>query len=112
MELVFVVSGGTVGLDLLGKDHPHFLNGLEGLEAKVNGLVDGLILGIVVERQVFVLEGLLHGDSLVGVKLEQLFQQVNGLGIGIGEELQQGDLLLEGHVVNPLLGPFAGKKNI
>lgn len=55
----------------------------------------GLVLGVVVGLEVWVLEGFLHRDSLHGVECEQLLQEVECQVGRLGEQGAERHLLLE-----------------
>ena len=55
-----------------------------------------LILRVIVLLQVRVRQRFFHGDSLLGIECEQLFQQIQCLEISFGVQLGPGYFGLEG----------------
>lgn len=55
----------------------------------------GLVIWIVVWLQVRVAQGVFHRDALGGVEGQELFEQVQGQVVALGEERSEGDLLLK-----------------
>ena len=72
---------------------------LDNLEAEIEFCrTSGFIAKIVPDGEVWVLEGFFGGDALGGDEGEHLLQQVEGIGVGTGEELLVRDT---GHVRQP-----------
>lgn len=103
----------------LVEDHlAHFRHFVDNFKGKVKGGgADGLVGGVVPDAEVAVLEGLFDADTLRGVEGEHLVEKVEGVGVGAGEELLEGDLGHVGEVANVFLcagraypgeGDFAG----
>lgn len=109
-------DGGSVSLRLLPHgsaevddflvDHlAHLSDVLDDFEVEVEGRgAGGFVGGIVPDVQVGVLEGLLDGDTRGGVEGEHAVEEVEGVGVGVGEEAVEGDLGHEGEVADVFLG--------
>ena len=59
-------------------------------------MADGLISGIVPDGKVGVIQGLLAGDPLGGIKVEKLRKEVNCQWVCAGEEGLEGNSWLDG----------------
>lgn len=63
-----------------------------------------LIIWVVVWLKVWVLQRLLHCDTLNGVECQELLQKVQSQLGGLGKQGLKGDLLLEGQRADVLSG--------
>lgn len=78
--------------DLVEDDCSKLRNLLDNLEAEIEFCgTSGLIAGVVPDGKVWVLESFFGGDTLGRDESKHLLQQVQGVGIGTGEELLVGN---------------------
>ena len=73
-------------------------------ETSTNRGADGLVRGVVPDVEVRVLKGLLAGDTLCGVEVEQLAQEVDGKRVCTREERLEGHARLDGQRADVVLG--------
>lgn len=86
-------------------DHvAHLLHVLDHLKVEVEGRrAGGLIRGVVPDVQVRMLKGLLNRDTRRRVERKHAIEQVESIGVGVGEQALEGDLGHERQVANVLL---------
>lgn len=83
-------------VDLVEDHFAHLSHVLDHLEVEVeSGGALGLVRGIVPDLKVGVFEGLLYADAGCGVEGKHLVEEVEGVGVGVGEERREG---LLGHI--------------
>lgn len=97
--------------DDLVEDHvAHLRDVVDNLEVEVKGgRAARLVRGIVPDVQVRVLECLLNRDTRGGVEGQHAVQQVQSIGVGIGEKTVEGNLGHEGKIAHIFL--CAGRSN-
>lgn len=82
--------------DLIQNVSPHLADIVDDFELKVEcRRADRLVGGIVPDLQVGVLEGLFDTDPGGRVESEHLVEEIEGIGVGVGEQAREG---LLGHV--------------
>lgn len=88
------------------KNHlAHLANIIDNLEVEVEGSrAVGLIAGIVPDGEVGVLESILNADTAGRVEGEHAVEEIEGVGVGLGEELLEGLLGHGWQVANVFLG--------
>lgn len=101
-----LLADGSAEANNLVKDHlAHILDIIDDLEVEVECCgACGLVGGVMPDVQVWVLESFLDGDTGGGVKGQHAVQQVQGVGVGVGEQTLEGDLWHEGQVAHVFLG--------
>jgi hypothetical protein len=93
-------------VDLVEDHLAHLADVLDDLEVEVEGGgAAGLVRGVVPDVQVRVLERRLHGDPGRRVECQHVVEEVERVGVGVGEERLEAPLGHEGQVADVLLGP-------
>lgn len=105
VSLRLLADGGAEADDLV-KDHlAHVGDFVDDLEVEVEGRgAVWLVRGVVPDVQVGVLESLLNRDTRGRIECQHAVQQVQRIGVGLREQLLEGDLRHEGQVTHVFLG--------
>lgn len=103
-------------VDLVQNHLAHILDLFDDFKVEIEGGgAVGLVGGVVPDLEVVVLQGLLNRNTAAGVECEHAVEEVERIGVGVGEQDGEGPLGHEGQVADVLLGAGgadAGKRHL
>lgn len=104
VSLRLLADGSAEADDLVENHLAHVGDFVDDLEVEIEGRgAVWLVRGVVPDVQVGVLEGLLDGDTRRRIECQHAVQQVQRVGVGLGEQLLEGYLRHEGQVAHVFL---------
>ena len=105
VRLRLLADGSAEADDLVENHLAHVGDFVDDLEVEVEGRgTVWLVRGVVPDVQVGVLESLLDRDTRRRIECQHAVQQVQRIGVGLREQLLEGDLGHEGQIAHVLLG--------
>lgn len=76
---------------------------MEMVDPETYRSTDGLVSGIMPDGKIRVVQGLFTSDTLRGIEVKELGQQVDGQGVGTGEELGERNPSFDGEGTDVIL---------